>query len=240
MRRRTRGRAGAVLVLILALALLAGACGDDSGGIFGLPEDTATTGPQDATTPTAPQPEPTAPQPEPTAPQPEPTAPQPEPTVTTTSTTTTLPQAELRPWATAIYDEFDLTSPILPDPWEYEHPTSAGVGAGSDAVDVGYLGGACYGWAGDAPDFEITYTAGSWDLLRFYFVADSADGDAVMIVNDPSGNWHCSDDSYGTYNPTVDFPFPASGVYDIWLGSYDAGDLVPGSFFVTEIDGNHP
>jgi hypothetical protein len=134
---------------------------------------------------------------------------------------------------TANFEEFDLVSGFLPDPWE-----SAAISGG--AVDTSYLGGGCLGWASRAPDFEVTYTA-STSSLRFYFVADTVGDDTTLIISDPSGNWVCGDDSYSTRNPTVDFTGTApSGVYDVWIGSYTAGEGVHGTFYVTELDSNHP
>ena len=47
-----------------------------------------------------------------------------------------------------------------------------------------------------------------------------------MIVNDPSGNWHCNDDfdSAGGTNPGVVFSQPVAGIYDIWVGTYSEGE----------------
>ena len=47
-----------------------------------------------------------------------------------------------------------------------------------------------------------------------------------MIVNDPSGNWHCNDDfdSAGGTNPGVVFSQPDAGIYDIWVGTYSEGE----------------
>ena len=104
-------------------------------------------------------------------------------------------------------------------------------------MDASYLGGGCLGWASEAPDFQVNYTA-SDSSLRFYFVADDGTSDTTMIVSDPDGNWVCGDDSYSTRNPTVDFIAPE--IYDIWIGSYTAGEGVHGTFYVTELDANHP
>ena len=113
-------------------------------------------------------------------------------------------------------------------------------GAVGRSVDTSYLGGGCLGWASQAPDFEVNYTAAS-SSLRFYFVADTVGDDTTLIISDPTGNWVCGDDSYGTRNPTVDFTGTApDGVYDIWIGSYSAGAGVTGTFYVTELDANHP
>jgi hypothetical protein len=126
----------------------------------------------------------------------------------------------------------DLTSGFTPDPF------SADVVSGGP-IDASYLGNGCGGWATAAPDYDITYTAGDLSLLRFYFVADSGE-DTTLIVNAPDVEWYCSDDSNGTLDPAVDFEDPATGLYDIWVGSYESGATVSGTLYVTELDSNHP
>jgi hypothetical protein len=155
-------------------------------------------------------------------------------TTTTTTTTTTPPSGDQLDYTLdPNYEEFDLASGFLPDPDQHT-ATSGG------AVDVSYLGGGCVGFATPAPDFRLNYTAAS-SSLRFYFVADNAGDDTTLIINDPSGNWYCGDDSYGTADPTVDFTGAApSGTYDIWIGSYDAGTYHDGTLSITELDSNHP
>jgi hypothetical protein len=153
---------------------------------------------------------------------------------TTTTTTTTPPSGDQLDYTLdPNYEEIDLASGFLPDPDQHT-ATSGG------AVDVSYLGGGCVGFATPAPDFRLNYTAAS-SSLRFYFVADNAGDDTTLIINDPSGNWYCGDDSYGTADPTVDFTGAApSGTYDIWIGSYDAGTYHDGTLNITELDSNHP
>jgi len=43
------------------------------------------------------------------------------------------------------------------------------------------------------------------------------------VINDPSGNWICDDDSGGSLNPRVQITNPASGQYDIWVGTFGGG-----------------
>lgn len=107
-------------------------------------------------------------------------------------------------------------------------------------VDASYLGDACDGFAEPNPDYEVHYNAGDQDLLRFYFVADSPGDDATLIVNDADSHWHCSDDEYGSSNPSIDFAPPESGWYDIWIGSYSAADYISGTLYITELNSNHP
>jgi hypothetical protein len=143
----------------------------------------------------------------------------------------------------------ELTSGFSPDPWGF--PLTAG--GGSDPVNVATLGlidedgGEACGQAYVArkPDFHFTFQAGQYPLVRFYVVTENG-ADATLLINDPSGRWRCNDDhpvrdGWGNERmPSVDFAFPETGRYDIWVGSYDQTAHNPAQLFVTEIDQNHP
>lgn len=128
------------------------------------------------------------------------------------------------------YGSVTLASGFSPDPYPIGMTSGGGVNAS-------YLGGSCVGFATSAPDFRLQYSAGSFPLLRIYFVGS---GDTTLIINNPGGGWHCIDDSFGTLHPSLDFNNPASGQYDIWVGSYSADAYVSGTLYITELDGNHP
>lgn len=158
------------------------------------------------------------------------------PTFTPTQTETLAPvltptlQATLNFTLPPNYGSTALTSGFVPDPF------TIGVTSGG-SVNVSYLGGGCQGYATSAPDFSVNFTSGAFPLLRFYFIGG---GDATMIINSPSGSYFCSDDSFGTLNPTIDFNSPSSGRYDIWIGSFASGNFISGTLYVTENSGNHP
>ena len=156
-------------------------------------------------------------------------------TTSTTSTSTTggrrQPQATLlNPSLTPVHGSTSLASGFTPDP--FARTLTAG-----GQIDVGYLGGGCSGHATSAPSVAVNYTAGTASLLRFYFVGSS---DSTMIVRTPSGGFQCVDDSFGTPHPALDFNAPASGRYDVWIGSFAAGGSVSGTFRVTANPANHP
>jgi hypothetical protein len=125
----------------------------------------------------------------------------------------------------------DLTAGFTPDPFSVEMVSGG-------PIDVSYLGDECRGFATASSDYDVTYTAGGQDLLRFYFVADTED--TTLIINAPDASWHCNDDAPGTIDPMIDFTNPESGRYDIWIGSYDEGDTNSGALYVTEIESNSP
>ena len=150
-------------------------------------------------------------------------------TFVTIPTTTSLPRLDYQ--AAAKYGEANLSNGFSPDPY------AVGMTAGG-AVDVSYLGGSCAGFTTSAPDLRVNFGGGGASLLRFYFVR--ANGDPMMVVNDPYGNFYCVDDSFGTVNPTIDFNNPAGGSYDVWIASYSASATISGTLFLTENSGNHP
>jgi hypothetical protein len=152
-----------------------------------------------------------------------------EPTPDSTAT-------QLDPNQRARYGSLDPLDFAEPD---QSDPMAVSVSSGGP-VDASYLGDDCAGFAEPNPDYEVHYSAGEQGLLRFYFVADSPGDDATLIVNDVDGKWHCSDDDYGSSNPSIDFAPPESGWYDIWIGSYSAADYISGTLYMTELNSNHP
>jgi serine protease Do len=125
------------------------------------------------------------------------------------------------------------------NPGFQDDPKSEEVVAGGP-IDVSYLGNECTGFAEPNPDYEIHYNAGAQPMLRIYFVANTPGDDATLIINDADGHWHCSDDEYGTTDPSIDFSPPPDGWYDIWIGSYSPSDYISGTLYVTELDFYHP
>lgn len=110
---------------------------------------------------------------------------------------------------TATYGEISLRAGFTPDPY------NVSVTAGG-SVNGSALPGACTGMISRAPDFEVTYSAGSLPLV-FRTISNS---DTTLIINGPDGSWNCDDDSYGDGDAQVRFNRPQSGTYDIWVGTF--------------------
>lgn len=123
---------------------------------------------------------------------------------------------------TANAGEISLNTGFTPDPY------NVSVVSGGN-VDGGRLPGSCIGMISDAPDFQLTYRAGSLPLT----FRTRSRGDTTLIINDPSGNWVCDDDSGGGTNAQVRFNRPQSGTYDIWVGAI--GDGAPATLQITEL-----
>ncbi len=107
------------------------------------------------------------------------------------------------------YGEVELTSGFQPDP----HTVQLQAGG---SIDASGLGGDCIGLVADAPDYDLYFEAG--ELPLNIYVRSAAD--TTLVVNAPDGNWYCSDDASGL-DPMVSFGSPQSGLYDIWVGSFD-------------------
>lgn len=124
-----------------------------------------------------------------------------------------------------------LRGGFMPDPFTVNIVS----GGSLDASTMG-LGSGCRGFVTRQPDYILNYDAPA-SFVRIYFAGS---GDTTLVINDAAGRWHCNDDSYGGLNPTVDINRPAGGQYDIWVGSYRAGENVRGTLNVTELRSQHP
>jgi hypothetical protein len=142
------------------------------------------------------------------------------------------PSAGSLDFSYVVWEEFELISGFTPDPYGMSVD-----GAGDGAISLAADPYNCSGYAQPYETIRLHYTTGSYGMMRIYFVAENG-VDTVMIVNDPHGVWYCSDDSFGTLNPSLDFSPPSGGVYDIWIGSF-GGEYVSGTLYVTEVD-HHP
>lgn len=128
---------------------------------------------------------------------------------------------------TANYGEIRLSAGFTPDPY------TVSIAAGG-SVNGASLPGSCTGYISDAPDFEVTYSAGSLPLV-FRTISNA---DTTLIINGPNGQWYCDDDGYsmspGDGDAEVRFNRPQSGTYDIWVGRYDRAGTAPARLLITE------
>jgi hypothetical protein len=123
------------------------------------------------------------------------------------------------------YGEVSLNTGFTPDPYV----VSLAAGGDEDASGVS---SSCWGNVATNPDFNLNFTAGSLPL----FISASSSTDTTILVNAPDGQWYCSDD-YAGLNPAVEFTYPQSGLYNIWVGTYsDQPDYPPATLFISEIE----
>jgi len=126
------------------------------------------------------------------------------------------------------YGQATLRAGFEPDPYSIDLLA----GGDQDVYEaVGDVGNFCRGFATEAPDFDLTYTAGDYDL----YISAVTQGDATLIVNAPDGSWWCDDDGAGNLNPGIRFDAPMSGLYNIWVGTYGEVEPTPGTLHISEV-----
>ena len=127
--------------------------------------------------------------------------------------------------AAPMFGTVNLRTGFIPDP----HSVAIRAG-GPDRNSIS--GSGCAGYINNAqPDVDLNYEAGR---SRLYIYVTST-SDTTLLVNDASGNWHCSDDFEGS-NPAIIFNNPPSGNYNIWVGTYDtAGGTPAATVYISEM-----
>jgi hypothetical protein len=124
------------------------------------------------------------------------------------------------------YGVIELTAGFEPDP----HVVDVSSGG---SIDAETRDTACKGFITESPDLRVNYTAGTG--LPLIISVHSA-ADTTLVVNGPDGAWSCDDDG-GVLglNPMVLFTEPASGQYDIWVGTYGNATLQPSRLALSEL-----
>jgi len=123
------------------------------------------------------------------------------------------------------FGTLNLTSGFQPD------PQVVAVRSGGE-INANTIAAACSGFISNAPDVRVNYTAGSLPLI----ISVAADADTTLVVNGPDGSYYCDDDGgVNGLNPMVRFNAPASGQYDIWIGTYGNSSLQPARLHISEL-----
>jgi hypothetical protein len=121
----------------------------------------------------------------------------------------------------ANYGEISLSAGFTPDPYAVNVQAGGSINAPSG----------CSGSISEAPDFEVTYTAGSLPLI----FRTQSNSDTTLIINGPDGRWYCDDDGGDNLNAYIRFDKPSSGTYDIWVGTYGGG-ITPATLYISELN----
>lgn len=124
----------------------------------------------------------------------------------------------------ATFESVKLSGGFTPDPMTYDV-----VSGGS--IDASKLDGGCTGYIADAPDFQLTFESG---ILELWISVISA-ADTTLVINTPTGDWICDDDSGGDLDPSIHFPNSPSGVYDVWIGTYDSTNTHDATLYISEL-----
>lgn len=93
-------------------------------------------------------------------------------------------------------------------------PASVAIEAGG-ADRNAVPGSGCSGYIDNARPVAVVQFAGDGPLAIYV----TSDTDTTLLVADPSGRWHCSDDANGS-NPAVTFSRGSAGDYAVWVGTF--------------------
>jgi hypothetical protein len=126
--------------------------------------------------------------------------------------------------ATPNFGDLRLKETFMPD------PQIVGVTSGG-GIDVN-RGNCSYGYVSNAPDVDLYYTTSGGSGLYIYA---EGDGDTMLLVNTPSGDWVCNDDDHGSLDPLLYFSGARDGLYNIWVGSY-SNENHSATLYVSEIN----
>jgi hypothetical protein len=140
-------------------------------------------------------------------------------------------QSRLNVSARPNFGERTLAPGFTPDPQEVQMTS----GGNLDVASMN-LGPDCRGFATAAPDLNIRLSAQS-AFLRLFF--EGGGQDATLVINKPDGSWVCNDDAVGR-DPMIDLNNAPPGLYNIWVGSYNASDRIRGKLKITELRNVRP
>ena len=124
------------------------------------------------------------------------------------------------------YGTINLSTGFSPD------PRVVAVRSGGD-INAESISSSCRGFISNAPDVRLVFDAGSSLPL---IISASSSADTTLVVNAPDGSWYCDDDGGNEgLNPAVRFDAPASGRYEIWVGTYGNASLQPAELHISEL-----
>ena len=120
--------------------------------------------------------------------------------------------AEAQDWTlNPTYGNVSLVSGFSPDPLLVSMQSGGSIDAARS------IGGSCQGYIANAPDFRLQYQSGSVLPL---IISVNSNADTTLVINGPDGRWYCDDDGGEGLNPSLRWNTPASGQYDIYVGTY--------------------
>ena len=99
-------------------------------------------------------------------------------------------------------------------------------------LDAARIASNCAGFITNQPDLRLVYEAGTLPLI----ISVATRSDTTLVVNGPDGRWYCNDDGgVNGLNPALRFNHPASGRYEIWVGTYGHAALQDARLHISEL-----
>lgn len=124
------------------------------------------------------------------------------------------------------YGEVTLRPGFTPDP----HMVALRAGG---SIDASTRFGSCSGYITQQPDYRLYWNGdGNLNLT----ISAISNADVTLVVNGPNGEWYCDDDSGEDLNPLLALK-PTAGRYEIWIGTYSAGQPKNAVLSISELRG---
>lgn len=131
--------------------------------------------------------------------------------------------------ADPIYETVELEAGFLPDP-----TTVAVAAGGSNSAERAAAG--CAGNIASSPDVRLIFSASNAATAAPLYISVDSDEDTTLVINAPDGQWYCNDDGGQGTNPSVVFGPAQTGRYEIWVGTYSAGDYADAVLHISELE----
>jgi serine protease Do len=101
---------------------------------------------------------------------------------------------------------------------------------GGGEVDATTLDPACVGFISEAPTFSVDWQG----AVEFFDIFYYSDFDPTLVLQLPDGSYLCNDDAGDNLlDPELSIESPADGQYNLWVGSFDEGQIIPGFLVIT-------
>lgn len=130
--------------------------------------------------------------------------------------------------ADPIYETVSLSAGFIPDP-----ETVAVAAGGSNSAENAAPG--CAGNISTSPDVRLIFDASNSATAAPLYISVDSNEDTTLVINAPDGQWYCNDDGGQGTNPAIIFGPAQSGRYEIWVGTYNAGDYADAVLHISEI-----
>lgn len=101
---------------------------------------------------------------------------------------------------------------------------------GGGEIEASIYGENCTGFIPENPTATLNWTGDVAFVEAFFY----SDHDPVLVVETPSGDYLCNDDTNDhLLDPVLQINNPEQGRYNIWVGSYAPNQLLPGLLVLT-------
>jgi len=131
--------------------------------------------------------------------------------------------------ARPLHGQVRLSDGFSPNPYSAQVQSGGPVEAELALSGHTIVDGFCYGQVTRAPTFRLTWNGEGEPL----YISTGSESDTLLLVNAPDGGWWCNDDGAGDLNAGIVIEAASAGVYDIYVGAFQA-ETSPSDLFISQ------